>query len=56
MNCGYTINKYDNKAKLLVTDTASLVQKIETSLVYKDFYIDKEMFDLLNIQKIQISI
>ena len=35
--------KYD--AKLLFTDTESLVYEIETDDVYEDFYEDKNLFD-----------
>ena len=41
----YIKNKYDNKSKLLFTDTDSLMYKIQTEDVYKDFSSDKEMFD-----------
>ena len=41
----YIKNKYDNRAKLLFTDTDSLTYEIETEDVYKDFWNDKDMFD-----------
>ena len=37
-------NKYDNKSKLLFTDTDSVYED-----VYKDFNSDKEMFDFSKI-------
>ena len=39
----YIGSKFD--AKLLFTDTGSLVYKIKTEDVYKDFYKDKNLFD-----------
>ena len=46
-------NKYDNKSKLLFTDTDSLMYEIKTEGVYedvhKDFNSDKEMFDFSKI-------
>ena len=40
----YIKNKFD--AKLLFTDTDSLVYEIKTEDVYEDFYLGKELFDL----------
>ena len=40
----YIENKFD--AKLLFTDTDSLVYEIKTEDVYEDFYLDKNLFDL----------
>ena len=40
----YNRNKFD--AKLLFTDTDSLVYEIKTEDVYKYFYSDKDLFDL----------
>ena len=40
----YIKNKFD--AKLLFTDTDSLVYDIKTKDVYEDFYLDKDLFDL----------
>ena len=40
---GYGKRKYN--AKLLFTDTDSLVYEIKTKDVYKDFYEDKNLFD-----------
>ena len=37
--------KYDNRARLLFTDTYSLTYEIEADDVYKDFWNDKDMFD-----------
>ncbi|XP_068707630.1 uncharacterized protein [Montipora foliosa] len=41
----YIKQKYDNKAKLLFTDTDSLTYEIETNDVYQDFWDDKDRFD-----------
>ena len=41
---GYVKRKYN--AKLLFTDTDSLVYEIKTEDVYEDFYEDKNLFDL----------
>ena len=41
----YIKNKYDNKARLLFTDTDSLTYEIEAEDVYKDFWNDKDKFD-----------
>ena len=41
----YIINKYEDKAKLLFTDTDSLTYEIEADDVYQDFWNDKEKFD-----------
>ena len=45
---GYIKNKYDNKSKLLFTNTDSLMYKIKTEDVYKDFSSNKEMFGFSN--------
>ena len=42
----YIKRKYD--AKLLFTDTDSLVYEIKTNHVYDDFYKDKELFDFID--------
>ena len=39
----YIKNKFN--AKLLLTDTDSLVYEIKTKDIYKDFYLDKDLFD-----------
>ena len=39
----YIKNEFD--AKLLFTDTDSLVYEIKTKDVYEDFYLDKDLFD-----------
>ena len=36
---------YNDKAKLLFTDTDSLTHEIETEDAYKDFWSDKDKFD-----------
>ena len=41
----YIKNKYDDKAKLLFTDTDSLTYEIQTDDVYEDFWSDKDKFD-----------
>ena len=41
----YIKKKYDNRARLLFTDTDSLTYEIESEDVYKDFWNDKDMFD-----------
>ena len=40
----YIKNRYDNKSKLLLTDTDSLLYEIKTEDVYEDYSSDKEMF------------
>ena len=44
----YIKNKYDNKSKLLFTNTDSLMYEIETEDVYEDLGSNKEMFDFSN--------
>ena len=41
----YIKHKYDNKAKLLFTDTDSLTYEIETKDAYADFWKNKDKFD-----------
>ena len=41
----YIKKKYNNRARLLFTDTDSLTYEIEAEDVYKDFWNDKDMFD-----------
>ena len=41
----YIKKKYNDRAKLLFTDTDSLTYAIETVDAYKDFWTDKDMFD-----------
>ena len=41
----YIKKKYNNRARLLFTDTDSLTYEIEAEDVYKDFWKDKDMFD-----------
>ena len=47
-HCDYIDNKYDNKSKLLFTDTGILTYEIKTEDVYEDFSSDKEMLDFSN--------
>ena len=39
----YIKQKYDNKAKLLFTDTHLLTYEIQTEDVYENFFNDKEI-------------
>ena len=41
----YIKDKYGDKAKLLFTDTDSLMYEIEIEDVYKDLFVDKDKFD-----------
>ena len=41
----YIKKKYNNRARLLFTNTDSLTYEIETEDIYKDFSNDKDMFD-----------
>ena len=41
----YIKNKYGNKARLIFTDTDSLMYEIKTEDVFEDFSNDKKMFD-----------
>ena len=41
----YIKKKYNDKAKLLFTDTDSLIYEIEIEDAYKDFLSDKDKFD-----------
>ena len=44
----YIKNNYENKSKLLFTDTDILMYKTKTEDVYKDFGSNKEIFDFSN--------
>ena len=44
-HCNYIKKKYNDRAKLLFTNTDSLTYEIETVDAYKDFWTDKDMFD-----------
>ena len=44
----YIKNKYGNKARLIFTDTDSLMYEIKTEDVFEDFSNDKKMFDFSN--------
>ena len=48
-HCNYIKRKYD--AKLLFTDTDSLVYEIKTNDVYEDFYKDNNLFDFSGYPK-----
>ena len=41
----YVKSRYNNKAKLLFTDTDSLCYEIETKDIYKELWEDKQLFD-----------
>ena len=41
----YIKKKYNNRARLLLTDMDSLTYEIEAEDIYKDFWNDKDMFD-----------
>ena len=47
-HCDYFKNIYENKSKLLFTDTDSLMYEIKTEDVYEDFSSNEEMFDFSN--------
>ena len=44
----YIKNKYDNKSKLLFTDTDSLMYEIKTEDIHEDFNSDEEILDFSN--------
>ena len=46
--CTLNLSKYRNKARLLFTDTDSLIFQIKTEDIYENFGLDKEMFDFIN--------
>ena len=43
--------KYDNKIKLIYTDTDSFVIEVETDDIYKDMYDDKHLYDFSDYPK-----
>ena len=47
-NIDIDLKSTSNKSKLLLIDTDSLVQKIETKNVYEDFSKNKELFGFNN--------
>ena len=47
----YIKKKYDDRAKMLFTDTDSLTYEIEAGDVYEDLFNDKEMFDFSEYNK-----
>ena len=49
----YEYIQYKFNARLLFTDTGSLVYEIKKVDVYEDFYQDKDLFILVNIHQIQ---
>ena len=44
----YIKNKYDNKSKILFTNTDSLMHEIKTEDAYEDFSSNKEIFEFSN--------
>ena len=50
IHCDYTKNKYDNKSKLLFTDTDSLMYKIKTEYVHENFSSNNEILVSVIIQ------
>ena len=44
-HCNFIKKKYNNRARLLFTDTNSLTYEIEAEDVYKDFRNDRDMLD-----------
>ena len=44
-HCNYIKKKYNNRARLLFSNTDSLTYEIEAEDLYKDFWNDKDMFD-----------
>ena len=44
----YIKSKYDNKSKLLLTNTDSLWYEMKLDDVYEDFSCDRDMFDFSN--------
>ena len=52
----YIKNKYDNKSKLLFSDTDSLMYEIKTEYVNEDFRSDKKCLTLINIRSSQNAI
>ena len=49
--CNYIKNRYVDKAEMLLTDTNSLIYKIEEENVYGNFYQHKSLFDFSNYPK-----
>lgn len=47
----YVKRRYNNKAKLLFTDTDSLCYEIETKDIYDELWEDKQLFDKVIIQR-----
>ena len=48
----YINNKYGHKAEMMLTDTDSIMYKIETENVYEGLYKDNELFDFSNYSKV----
>ena len=47
----YVKRRYNNKAKLLFTDTDSLCYEIETKDIYDELWEDEQLFDKVIIQR-----
>ena len=47
----YIKDKHGDQAGILLTDTDSLMHKIETENVCEDLHIDKQLFDFSNYPK-----
>ena len=48
----YIINKYGSNAKLLYSDTDSLIYQIKTKDIYEELYDDNDKFDFFIISAI----
>ena len=45
-------NKYNDKIELIYIDSDSFIIEVQTNDIYKDMYENKDLYDLMNIQKI----
>ena len=52
----YVKSRYNNKAKLLFTDTDSLCYEIETKDIYKELREDKQLFDVITRRIVYILV